>query len=68
MSVKARTRPTYPALISLQETADRCGVDERTIRRWIAARRLNALRVGPKLLKIDVAELDKIMRPVGGGA
>jgi excisionase family DNA binding protein len=55
-------------LISPQAAADLCDVDTRTVRRWIAAGRLNAVRVGPRLIKIDVAELDKIMQPVGGAA
>lgn len=58
----------HPELISVQAAADYCDVDARTVRRWIAAGRLNALRVGPRLIKIDVAELDKILQPVGGAA
>jgi excisionase family DNA binding protein len=58
----------HRALISVQAAADYCDVDTRTVRRWIAAGRLNALRVGPRLIKIDVSELDKMMAPVGGGA
>lgn len=58
----------YPERIGLQEAADYCDVDPRTVRRWIAAGRVNAVRIGPRLIKFDVAELDKIMSPVGGGA
>lgn len=57
-----------PTRIGLREAAAYCDVDPRTVRRWIAAGRLNALRVGPRLIKIDIAELDKILQPVGGGA
>jgi excisionase family DNA binding protein len=63
-----RRERRHPELIGLQQAAGRCGVNYRTIRRWIAAGRLNAYRVGPRLIKIDVAELDKIMQPVGGAA
>jgi excisionase family DNA binding protein len=52
---------THPEWVSLQEAADYCGVDYRTIRRWIAAGHLNATRVGPKLIKVDVAQLDNLM-------
>ena len=55
-------------LIGLQEAADRCGVHYRTIRRWVADGRLDAVRVGPRLLKVDAAELARVMAPVGGGA
>jgi excisionase family DNA binding protein len=58
----------HPELIGLKQAGERCNVDYRTVRRWIAAGRLNAIRVGPRLIKVDVAELDKIMRPVGGNA
>lgn len=57
-----------PEMISLNEAAARLGVNYRTIRRWIAAGRIDAVRVGPRLLKIDAAQLDRVMRPVGGGA
>jgi excisionase family DNA binding protein len=58
----------HPELISLRASAEYCDVDPRTVRRWIAAGRLNAYRVGPRLIKVDVAELDKIKQPVGGAA
>lgn len=63
-----RRERRHPELIGLQEAADRCGVCYRTIRRYIAAGHLNAVRVGPRLLKIDAAELERIKQPVGGGA
>lgn len=61
-------RAARPELISVTEAAERLGVNYRTIRRWIAAGRIDAVRVGPRLLKIDAAQLDRVMRPVGGGA
>jgi excisionase family DNA binding protein len=63
-----RERRHPPERLGLQEAADYCDVDYRTIRRWLAAGHLNAYRVGPKLIKVDVAELDKLITPVGGGA
>ena len=65
--VKRRERPRAE-LIGLQDAADRCGISYRTIRRYIAAGHLNAVRIGPRLLKIDAADLAKITQPVGGGA
>lgn len=71
--MSAKSRPNTrdrrrPELISLQGFGGCCDVDERTVRRWIAEGRINAFRVGARLIKIDVAELDKVMRPVGGNA
>jgi len=57
----------HPELIGLQEAADRCGVSYRTLRRWIEAGRVNAVRVGPRLLKVSTADLEAVFEPVGGG-
>ena len=61
------TRP-LPVLIGLQEAADRCGVSYRTFRRWISEGRINAVRVGPRLLKVSADDLEALFQPVGGGA
>lgn len=61
-----RAKSRHPELIGLSEAADRCGVHYRTIRRWIAAGQLKAVRVGPRLLKVDAAQLDAMMQPLGG--
>ena len=63
-----RRQRRHPELIGLQEAADRCGVSYRSIRRWISAGRINAVRVGPRLLKVDAADLESLMQPVGGAA
>jgi excisionase family DNA binding protein len=57
----------HPELIGLQEAADVCDVSYRTVRRWIASGHLNAVRVGPRLLKVDAAELAAFLQPTGGG-
>lgn len=63
-----RRERRHPELIGLQEAADYCDVSYRTVRRWVADGRINAVRVGPRLLKVDAAELDKLLQPVGGAA
>lgn len=56
-------------LASLTVAAQYADVDPRTIRRWIASGRLNAYRVGPRLIKVDLNELEaSCFQPVGGGA
>jgi len=55
-------------LESLAFAAQYANVHPRTIRRYIASGRLNAYRVGPRLIKIDLNELEAIFEPVGGGA
>jgi excisionase family DNA binding protein len=58
----------HPELIGLPEAADRCDVSYRTVRRWVADGRLSAVRIGPRLLKVSIADLDALHQPVGGAA
>ncbi len=53
-------------LIGLKEAAERCGLCYRTIRRYIGSGRLKAVRVGPRLLKVVVADVDALKITVGG--
>jgi excisionase family DNA binding protein len=63
-----RRERRHPELIGLPEAADYCDVSYRTIRRWIADGRLDAVRVGPRLLKVSITNLDELRQPVGGAA
>jgi excisionase family DNA binding protein len=63
-----RRERRHPELIGLPETAEQCGVHYRTMRRWIADGRINAVRVGPKLLKVDADDLAALLQPTGGAA
>lgn len=56
-----RERRAYDSLAS---AAERAGVSERTVRRWIADGRLAGYRVGPRLLRVDRAELDALFAVV----
>lgn len=53
-------------LVRLSEAAEVAGVHRLTLRRWIAEGRLTAVRVGPRLIKVDIAELESLLQPVGG--
>lgn len=57
------------AWASLAQGADHLGVSEKTLRRMIAAGHITGYRMGPRLLRVDLNELDDAMRPipVGGG-
>lgn len=50
--------------VSLATAANRTGLSERTLRRYIAAGRLTGYRVGPRLVRLDVDEVDSLMRPI----
>ena len=55
-----------PRWASVAEAATYSGMSQRTIRRWVSQRRLPASRVGPRRIEIDLNELDKLRRPIGG--
>ncbi|MGO9155341.1 helix-turn-helix domain-containing protein [Mycobacterium sp.] len=63
-----RRHRRHPDLMPLPEAAQYCSVSYRTLRRWIADGRLDAVRVGPRLLFVKTADLDKLITPAGGGA
>lgn len=51
-----------PQLVNLTEAGDRYKCSARTIRRMIDRGDLTAYRVGPKLLRIDIREADRVFR------
>ena len=51
-------------LVSLAVAAAYADVSTRTLRRYIAAGRLTGYRVGPRLLKVDLIEVDRLARPI----
>lgn len=55
-----------PPRPSIRQAAEFHGVDPKTIRRWIAEGRLTAYRVGPRLIRLDRAEVLALGRRVGG--
>jgi excisionase family DNA binding protein len=61
-----RKKPVRP-LASLTEAAAYAGVHRYTIYRWILDGRIAGYRCGPKLLKVDLDELDDFITPVPVG-
>jgi excisionase family DNA binding protein len=45
--------------LTIQEVADKYAVSPRSIRRYIASGRLTAHRVGPRLIRLDSAQVEK---------
>ena len=62
MSTKAASHRRHP--ISLADAAEYLGVSTKTIRRYIASGRLTGYRTGPRLLRVDMTELDALLRPI----
>ena len=46
---------------SIGEAAARVGVSTKTVRRWIASGQLAGYRVGPRLLRIDPDDVDRML-------
>lgn len=60
--------PTQRRLASVAEAAEYADVCTRTIRRYIADGRITGYRVGARLVKVDLAEVDsKLVRPIPTG-
>lgn len=57
-----------PQPLSIAQAAERAGVSPDTIRRRIADGTLPAYRVGPKLIRVDAADVDaRLRRPIPAG-
>ncbi|MGB3885139.1 helix-turn-helix domain-containing protein [Gordonia sp. (in: high G+C Gram-positive bacteria)] len=56
--------PVHQRYLSIQQAADYLGVADKTVRRWVASGRLGARRAGPRLLRIELAEIDRFMAQV----
>ena len=46
--------------MSLSEAADYCGLNEKSIRRYISAGKLQAFRLGSKSIRLDKSEVDAL--------
>lgn len=56
---------------SLQEAADHWGLSTKTIRRYIADGKIDARRVGPRAIRVNLASLETLGTPLhytGGAA
>ena len=64
----SHTRPDQPRALApqynLRQAADVLGVGESTIRRMIARGELRAYRYGPRIIRIDPADLRALGKPV----
>jgi len=60
-----RKSDTQKRRLSIAEAAHLLGVSPRTVRRYIAEGRIRGIRVGPKMLRVDRDELDKLIQPAG---
>jgi len=59
-----RTAPRPGRRVPLAEGSAYSHLSIKTLRRYGAAGRITLYRVGPKLLQVDLDEIDRIIRPV----
>jgi excisionase family DNA binding protein len=57
-----------PAYLGIPEAAAYLDVDHKTIRRLIASRQLAGYRLGNRIIKVKVTDLDAVLTPMHGGA
>jgi excisionase family DNA binding protein len=46
------------------EAAEYLGIDPKTLRRMVAKGQVTGYRMGPRLIRFDLDELDALMRPI----
>lgn len=51
-------------LVPLRDAAAYLGCSTKTIRRYIAAGRVTGYRAGPRLIRVDLNDLDALLRPI----
>ncbi len=66
MSVTSPPRPRLLAQISV--AAERVGCSTKTIRRLIAQGDLTGYRLGSRMIRVDLNELDALLRPIPTGS
>lgn len=55
-------------MITQQQAAEHLGVTDRTVRQMIADGRLRGYRVGPRLIRLRLDEVESALQPIGGAA
>ena len=59
--------PSLRRLESISNAADYLSVSTKTIRRYIASGRVTAYQTGPKLIRVDRSELERLLQPIPTG-
>lgn len=60
----APARKTPQRLVRIVAAAEYADCSTRTIRRYVAEGRITAYRFGPRLVKIDLDEIDALTEPL----
>jgi excisionase family DNA binding protein len=60
------TQPAVPRWATIHKAAEYLLVNERTIRDMVKSGRLTGYRNGPRIIRVDLNEIDAVMEPYGG--
>lgn len=60
--------PKIRRWVSLADGAEHLGVSEKTLRRMISSNQITGYRAGPRLIRLDLAELDALLSPIPTGS
>jgi excisionase family DNA binding protein len=63
-----RTQKQPRPKVSVADAAAYATVKVGTLRRWIADGDLPAYRVGPRMLRIDLDDIDALIQPIRGAS
>lgn len=55
---------TQRRLVTIPQAAEEYGVCTKTIRRYISAGRITGYRFGPRMIRVDLEEIDATLRPM----
>jgi len=48
----------------LKTTSEQYGVSERTLRRYIAQGKITGYRLGPRMIRVDLDEVEALLEPI----
>jgi excisionase family DNA binding protein len=48
-------------LLTIREAAQRLGLKEKTLRRWVGLRRIEYIKAGERAVRISSAEIDRLI-------
>ena len=57
-------RPHRRQLMTLSAAAELLACNEKTLRRYISAGDLRGYRIGPRSLRVELAEVEALARPI----
>jgi excisionase family DNA binding protein len=64
MSAPAQIKKLHLRIAAIETAATLAGCSPRTIRRYISQGRLSGYRMGPRLIRVDLAEIEALLSPI----